>query len=702
MTKNRWIKTGLVLTIFSLFLSGVLNIISQYKMSAEIFMYSQRLAAAGPVEKIEFALWLGKPMERFYGAEDILRQIKESSDGIISVKLLDAEREVLYSYPPGSPDNLPAYDVNTSASYYTELPLSNEGTVSLLLNREEPDAQSARYARAIIYMALLLAIAAFIALYTVVGRMSHGKRAVMLVTAAAQIVFGLSLAFFYENAYLESLNIAGKIIGSSIERDKSKLISYGINEESFVGFDEYLNDICGNIPDIERISSEVNAGERYVDLGGGLYGVINNNRIYQKFLGFLLETISLTAVTLFLALEFLFYMDIGANAQEKSSINTQAARLLFFLLYFSINMGAVIIAAASYQLCLQNNGSGFLVGIPVTLEMGAGLAAVLLSGVILNKIGYAKTLYDCIAICVSGLILSAAAHNIYIFALARAITGFGFMLSTITGRIIASSQATEQSRSQMLADLTSGTLIGFCCGAVIGGLLGDRFPFSLIFMISAAVTLCCIPIVHISRLPHAAERRSSNIIKTLRGLMVSRQALGYLAFIIFPLYAAGMFIIYAVPLYGAQIQLPTATVSALIMANSLTAAYLSPFTTRWVHKRMGAQNGIILYGLLTGASIAVFSLWPTLPVILAVIVIMGFADSFGLVLLLECFMDLPLLRHLDKSNVMIAVTLAGKAGQTSAPALLSIKEGSPLLLAALTLAGTFIYLCMFLKPGTEA
>ena len=259
-------------------------------------------------------------------------------------------------------------------------------------------------------------------------------------------------------------------------------------------------------------------------------------------------------------------------------------------------------------------------------------------------------------------------------------------LATITGRIIAAAQPEKESRSQMLTALLGGTLIGFCCGAVIGGLLSDRFGFSFVFLLSAAMMLICLPFLKKSGLsvfPTDSLSFSGSL-----SLFKTPKTAAFLILIVFPLYAGGVFVSFGVPLYGAIIGLSSTIISALIMANSLIAAYFSPFTSKFVRKIMGCGKGVLLYGILTALILFAVSLFPNLIFLVCAVVLLGVADSFGLVLVIERIAA-------KNAGSMISMTLTGKAGQTVAPPVITAGGGTPIFLAIGTAVGTLIYALFF-------
>jgi hypothetical protein len=152
-----------------------------------------------------------------------------------------------------------------------------------------------------------------------------------------------------------------------------------------------------------------------------------------------------------------------------------------------------------------------------------------------------------------------------------------------------------------------------------------------------------------------------------------------------------MFISYFTPLYGSQQNLSATVISSLIMVNSLISAYLSPFVVKVVLKIMDAGKSVILYAAVNFAMLLALSIYQNMTFLLIAVAVLGIADSFGLVMLVEAMMTRPEAKR-DAARAMIFITLASKIGQTAAPTLIAADGGTPLMLACVTIVGAALYL----------
>ncbi|MCL2081978.1 MAG: MFS transporter [Oscillospiraceae bacterium] len=704
-----WVWIGAVVMVaLTMLITGLLGMMSQRKAAAGILVETQKFVAVSAVEQIEFAVSVGKPLEKFYGAGDILKRVSENSNEIIAVWLSDENKNVLYKFPddfvPGdyTADDGDTY-VNVAGNYYCEIPVRDTGAICMLIDGTVADEWVDEYTKKVTQLILVVSAAAFIFFLLLKllmkRRFDIGKKTVIAVIAFAQVFMVITTFNFFKNSYYEKLDSAAEIIANVIKSDVEKLTVAGIPPEEFVNFDEYLQGISDYVPAFSYIQFNFHTGGKpetaHIDLSSEymeLYGIIDQRIISSALVSNVIDTVVLTAVVIFIMLELLFFIGTpGTHDKKRRYGNVPAARFFYFIFYAGFSMCAPFLAVVSYKYAMKfESGAGILVGIPVTIEMLAGVFGIALGGKILSRIGIVKTLYLCIAACGIGAVLSGFSSEIVLFTAARAIAGFAFSLATITGRIAAAAQPEEELRSQMLTALLGGTLIGFCCGAVIGGLLSDRFGFSFVFLLSAAMLLICLPFLKKMGLSETPSDKFSS--SGFLSLLKTPGTAAFLLLIVFPLYAAGVFVSFGVPLYGAIIGLSSTIISALIMANSLIAAYLAPFTSRLVRKFMGCGKGVIFYGILTSLLLFVTALFPNLLFLVCSVVLLGVADSFGLVLVIEKFTA-----DAKNAGAMIGMTLTGKAGQTAAPPVITAGGGTPLFLAFGAAVGTVVYALRFSK-----
>jgi predicted MFS family arabinose efflux permease len=689
-------------------MAGGLNVLSQRNIAAGTLVTAHRIAARQTADKFEFAARLGKPMERFYGAAELLELAAAQSDDILSIYIkangtADGGETVLYAYPKTATPAVYSADgefAEVDGGVYFEMPASDGYTLGVLLDAGEVDAMTRSYLIDIVrFIAILFALAA-VAFFVLLKVLKLGSKAGIAVLITIQLAFGVMVALSYRGSYMRSIGGEGGVndmLDTMLSSDVRRMEENGIPREDFYLFDEYLDEIADGIDIIDTIAVSESPDAVRLERSG-VFVTLNGGMIRGKAFEYLLDALILSAVTLFLAIELIFFADrsdrMGGREQKTKALSLPTVRLMFFVLYLGVNMSAAFVVLFARDLCLKAGvTSGLLVSLPMSVEMFSGLFAIVVSGTLIRRLGFERTLYICAALSALGLLGCAVSGGVYTYTAARMFVGFGFALATITGRTIASSQTDPQLRSQILVGLTSGTLIGYCCGTVIGGLLADRFAYFAVFITAACVVALCVPLIRRTGLRTLNVSGSNKLTDIFRVMFGNAKASVHLFALVLPCYAAGMFLTYAMPLFAAESGMTTTVISALIMLNSLLAAYLSSATTGFLRKRFGVAVSAAVYAFVSAGVLLVFTFFPVFWVMLGSVALLGIADSFGLVLLSDSFMEIPFAQEKGAAVSMVAVTLSGKGGQFLAPALFSVggAGGSPLIVGALCLTGGIAY-----------
>lgn len=702
----------LALLAAALAIAGVLNIMSYETLSSDIFVSSQKLEINRTVEKINFASRLGKPIEHFYGASELLKEVGEGSDYITSARIYDLNGSLLYIFP--EEERPKEYKITQGDSYvksngifYVELPMEGGNTFGIVLDGKEIGNRVSEYAAIVfrIFIAVLILSAAAAALLLFVFKFKI--RAVAVTLVVSQLAFGALNSLFYYDVYIDSVNEAILIFDKVISRDIRQLESAGISRSEFYQFDEYLGEIADSADIFSAITAEGNQDS--IELpDSGIYMTLNHKIINDKIFSYLLDALILSAVTFFLSIEIMFFIskkkpkenkENKANKKDKKDkksgeMSVSSFRLTFFSLYFALNVCAAFCAVIAYRLSIggqYGEYSEFLAGIPASAELLAVIAAILTSGGIIRRLGIEKSLVLSAALGAVSLFASAFSNNLFLFSICRIVMGFTFGLLTIAGRVVASAQTDEKLRSEVLTALNAGMLVGCCCGTVIGGTLADGSSFKLVFIIGAALTGLCIPLIKRCGLKELEEKESINVFGFLKRIFTEKSLLIHLSALVLPCFGAGVFISYSVPFFGAKNNLPINLISALIMLNSLLAAYLSPLMVR-ISAKISIRKKSAFYGFMTGGALIIFCLTRNIFGLIISIILLGVADSFGVIALIDGMVELPAFKKLGSSYSMISFTLFGKAGQFIALQTFAVTGGFPVILALSSAAGAIIYI----------
>lgn len=701
-------------------LAVALNTLQYRNRLIEAAVNAEYVGVLSLIDKTDYAVSLGKPIDNFYGMDYMLRAQCDLLPNLHNLHILSPEGKTLFhAYPVETPlpQGVAAGDYRLTGNrfcFFAPLvggaSLVVEGSIATLL------PMTLHYLLRIAIVCALLASGIALLLYLALGVVDRrgeagralGQRLCIASLVMAQLFVGGVAYYDSITQYQSSLAPLTASIAQSVATDITSLTNRGIPMEEFVEFEEYLASYTAKLPIFSRItliqrSDSALRGELYADLSAGgqeltLRFSVSPTEQRKTLMGYLLSTGLLLVTSLLLTTEIQL-LTLRQNKRvagdNTPGDNAAAMRLLIFFLYACVNTGLALVPMAASQLYSPDSGlsRSFAVSLPITTEMVAGLVAILLSGYIIGRRGLARTLGLAIACCCGGLAVCAFSYSILPFALGRAAVGFGYGLITLSGRTFASCQPNAAARTTSLAALSGGSIAGLCFGSTIGGLLADQTSFRVVFLLASVAVLLALSQlgkIHFTRpLPGGGGRVQ------LSCLLGSSTSLLYLLLLVGPVNFCGVFISYLMPLFANQQQLSATAVSALIMVNSLTAGYLSPAMTSLCMKRLPLKAGVLLYPVLTAGAIGIFALLPTLPSMAIAVLLLGLADSFGLVMLIEGFGRTPGAARCDASLNMSVFTIVGKAGQAVAPGILSLAPGFGVAGAILALTaggGAALYL----------
>ena len=694
--KNKLFFMFLSLMTAALAFSYILYSISYGSLYTNIFVSSQKIEVNRTVEKINFASRLGKPVEYFYGIEDILKEIIDNSDCIRSARICGKNENLLYIFP--QEENPESFKINQGSSYtksgdfyYAELSIEGGYKLGIILDGKEIGGYEREYRDLIFKLLAIIFLTGMVMMAVLLYVLNLGRKAMVSVMLVSQIIFGIFNCIYYYRIYADSIDRTISVLDRTISRDIRRLENAGIPRDEFYLFDEYLAEIADSM-DIElAITTEYNQGAVLLP-NANVYITLGNRIINNRIFEYLLDSLILCLITLFLSIEILLFFN-QKKTDKGIEVSVPMVRLMFFSMYFALSLSAAFITVIAYRMSEQYGTSlEFHAGLPVSAELIAILIAIFISGNIIGRLGIRNSLLLCAFLGIISFMVCAFAKNLFIFTGARILMGFSFGFLTIIGRVIASSiETTEAIRSKMLTALTAGIMIGCCCGTITGGTLASNISFEAVFLIGAVLTALCIPLIIKCRLGTLKVDKPVSIFGFIKRIFDNKSMMIYLIALVLPCFGAGVFISFSVPFLGTKNGLPINVISALIMLNMLLAAYLAPLTVK-ICSNFSIIKKSAFYGLLTGIALGVFCFMPDITGLVITVVILGIADSFGIVTLIDGFSRLRVSRKRNSSYNMIIFTLFGKAGQFIALQTFVLTEGLPVFLAVFAITGAVIFI----------
>ena len=156
----------LIMLIFSFVtaFSSILNIMSYSKLTNQIYTNANKLISTSSLNRIEYSLSFGKPIEKFYGMKSILDDNLKVSSDLLGIYIVNNENEILYSSGEEDkslpPDVLTAEYVESDKGIYTSRKLNDNSSMVWLLNKEPVTKEIDSYKGKIFSIDVVLAVLA--------------------------------------------------------------------------------------------------------------------------------------------------------------------------------------------------------------------------------------------------------------------------------------------------------------------------------------------------------------------------------------------------------------------------------------------------------------------------------------------------------------------------------------------------------------
>lgn len=537
-------------------------------------------------------------------------------------------------------------------------------------------------------------------------------RNVLILLGVIQIVYGYLNYQIFQQGYLSVAQEKAAVLSGVLQQNIGGVTAKGVPYQDLYGLAEYLQTIDASLPEIDGItltdekgtvlyttsgltgSSGLETGSAYtLELpadqrgNGAMIGVhLSAGYLAEKTKHILLDMLSILAVSIFFLVEITLFGFVFLERKFQrpenlaKSRDVNKIRPLSFMVYGACNMAIAFIPLAMKNLYLANWGwpVGVVVGLPITAEMLCALLATIYAGGKVDKIGWKPVFMIGIAVLSLGNILSGVVGAAWLFMAARGIAGAGFgaMLMGLRAYVIAFSSA--EARAQGIAGMNAGALAGISCGAVTGAMVADRLGFAPVFMISGVMVLLAMlfalryfPNIRLGREEKEEESLSvadpQQTLRRLANFVSNRQVLTYLFFVLLPLSVVSMYLAYFVPLYTDQTGLSVGDAGRIILVNGICIIYAGPFLSRYLLTKIGNKRATVLFLLVTAAALLTFAYLHNLKGMLASVILLGLAESFGAAANTNYYLDLKPTAAYGAGKAMGIYSVVNKLGQTMGP-----------------------------------
>ena len=660
------------------FTIGLLLAVSVLSVTFGIMMYSTNLMdtyrslirtdLTDTIQKIQYGVSFGKTIDNYFGVTTLLQENVENSEYIENLYVTKAEEGLLYQTGDAAmPETILGMEAGTRAisqdQFYAVFSLTEDSLLVAQMGTEQIDSQRQDFMVRLVLvtiMGVLLILVLISILWWHMGGIESVRRIPLCMVVIWIVMLGIYVGIMCWREYLGSQDRMSQGVEKSVMADVERLEEQGIPQEELVDVDGYLRLYLENIPELEDLRME----------DGQLVYRISQKNMQITFIQYVLNTVLLSIISVLIVVEYQLFLGMRKQEQKEdySEWSNRMVRLAVFFLYACINIGKSMNAVVSKRLALEltERSVDMLTSVPATTAMLGSVLGILCSKWITERAGNLHRYFMVISACaVIGLAACGISEDLYLFAAARAIVGFGEGLLLIGIKNYAFRFTFSSERTRALSYVTGGGFGGVCLGSVIGGMLCDHLSYRHVFLIAAGCVLAVIPLTSKIQVSMAGESGASG--SQLFAVFRNLKAVRYLVFLVFPVYAAAVFLDYVLPLAGEGFGFSHSEVSALMLANCLIAGYAAPFMTRIVMKKMSPEKGTFLYCALYGGIILLYAVTGNPAVLVFVIIALGLCDSFGLMMIAEGFaLTKGNSNYLDsEANILFAMT--SRAGQLAAP-----------------------------------
>ncbi|MDR1515763.1 MAG: MFS transporter [Synergistaceae bacterium] len=414
-----------------------------------------------------------------------------------------------------------------------------------------------------------------------------------------------------------------------------------------------------------------------IEIGSDLAAFRRDNR--NLILNLFLNVVSMSIALIIIAIELLTF--VGARAKMRvsplraPSVPVDMMRGAVFLVYFITNMSTSFLPLYARDMILAGSEPillplEFMIAVPISADVLMGALASLFGDRIVRKLSIRRAAIAGGVVIVAGLCLEVVSNSIFMLAAGFATCGFGCGLTLFLANLRIAGEEDGAEKDRGFAGLTVATVSGVNGGVVFGAFLLNWLSRRTVLGAAVIVSLALLAFSakYMTKLNVPSLKRGDNGEKTSAARFLSSPGVAsYLLCMLVPAIAAGYFIIYLFPIVGYDHGLPESYIGYSFLLHSLMVILLSSPLTNVFSKKLGKPLSLMLWMLLYAGSFGAFAFFQNIPALLAVLAVIGFADSFGQSLSASYYTDLPEVAEYGYGRAIGVSNVADNAAQTIGP-----------------------------------
>ena len=402
----------------------------------------------------------------------------------------------------------------------------------------------------------------------------------------------------------------------------------------------------------------------FIELGTDMKSVSEHNR--SVLFSLLLNVFAMTVAVIMIVIELMYYMkDRNEYIRKKQAgeafhLTPGIFRFIVFLIFLFTNLTCVVLPIHARQIAenerLLGLSSTMLAAIPISAEVLSGAVFSALGGRIIEKLGAKRTIVASSALFTIGLFIRAI-PDIIALILGSLILGAGWAVLLIMVNVqIAELPEEEKDKGYSYYNVSS--ISGINCGVILGGFMVQWCSYTVIFLITAALSVLLffvcrrfladnMPNTHgesegektdNTDILNTADSKGS--VKAAVKLILSPRVIAFFGMILTPLLICGYFLNYLFPILGSDWGMSDSHISFAFMISGIIVLCFGTPLTEMFAKRNLRRFGLVTALILYAEAFLGMALLQNVPSLIIALVLIGFADSFGIPLLTSYFTEL--------------------------------------------------------------
>lgn len=435
----------------------------------------------------------------------------------------------------------------------------------------------------------------------------------------------------------------------------------------------------------------------------GMTTYIISSSVAEMRQSVIITLVLVVLIVLFLFGEILSFFNQRAKyrmEQNQSKEKTQRRvplhllRLSIFITYIAFNIASSFLPVYAASFVTDDLGlpRELAASLPITLNLIFVGATSLFCAPLLKRFSFRSVAAVSAGISMLGDLTLFLGHSYLFIVFGLVLNGIGMGLITNSINMFIASISEDEVKQEGFSLFNAGSLSGISCGMILGASLAGVLGQRTVFTCSAAAwglaaVLFMIMGIHMGTLQK--EERTKE--KGVGSFLTSRGVIPYMLLIQFPYVVINSFVFYYVPIYGDAQGFSETVVCLFLMLNSLCSVYLSVPVTNFMKNRLG-MGSIYLSSAISLAALLMFGFNSTVPMLIVVLLLLGFAGSFAIAVRRLYFTNLRGVQEYGEESAMGVYNLMDSVGESAGPILFSsiMSAASPLtgLAAFAVCAGT--------------